>query len=338
MRIHLNIIFLQNYSITILLFLPLFLLTQACAAPDLKEEPGLIAFLSKDDFYVGHIYLMKTDGSAPYPLNSGLKEDGCPIWSPDGSKLLFLSDNDPTNIGGDNQSIYIIDVNGENLNRVVNNDLLFNNAGFSPDGTRIAFSALSHSTKYYIPNIFIMNSNGTELVQITNGPPTFDHPAWSPDGNYIAVISVDLLESPYNPTIMLLNTDGTLVATLADNPAITIEERKVYYSTAWSPDGKWIAYDFQIGSYSADIYIMKSDGSNKIPLTSAGERERNLSPSWSPSGNFIVFESNRDHYATPDIYDLYVMDYTGGNVIRLTDSLPNNSTGLGFCPAWQPQP
>ncbi|MDH5508310.1 MAG: DPP IV N-terminal domain-containing protein, partial [Anaerolineae bacterium] len=191
-----------------LLLVSLSLLLQACTAPGVKDEPGLIAFLMEESFLVGHIYLMKADGSTPYPLNTGLKEDGCPVWSADGSKLLFISDNDPTEVYSANQNLYIVDINNGNLTRISNNELIYSTASFSPDGKQIVFSATSDSTKYHFQNIYLMNIDGSDIVKITDAPPIFFYPVWSPIENYILVIAnyIDVDSSLYN--ILLLNPDG----------------------------------------------------------------------------------------------------------------------------------
>jgi Tol biopolymer transport system component len=58
----------------------------------------------------------------------------------------------------------------------------------------------------------------------------------------------------------------------------------------WSPDGKWICFDFGTDTHS-QIYVVDSEGRNAHALTS-GESE-NLVPSWSKDGAYIYFASNR---------------------------------------------
>lgn len=75
-----------------------------------------------------------------------------------------------------------------------------------------------------------------------------------------------------------------------------------------------IAYTVFPRKGRAHIFIMNSDGSGVRQLTHGHKISMHLS--WSPDGNEIVFASKRDGHQ----YDIYVMDASGENVIRLTDT------------------
>ena len=70
-----------------------------------------------------------------------------------------------------------------------------------------------------------------------------------------------------------------------------------YANPAWSPDGSKIAYNYILGN-NYSIWIMDSNGSNKVPLTKVdnnkfalkGTRWIDRDPRWSPDGSKIVFE------------------------------------------------
>jgi Tol biopolymer transport system component len=58
----------------------------------------------------------------------------------------------------------------------------------------------------------------------------------------------------------------------------------------WSPDGKWIAFDYHPAT-QGQIYLIDSEGRNVHAVTS-GNYE-NLVPGWSRDGTAVYFASNR---------------------------------------------
>jgi dipeptidyl aminopeptidase/acylaminoacyl peptidase len=59
----------------------------------------------------------------------------------------------------------------------------------------------------------------------------------------------------------------------------------------WSPDGKWIAFDYRSTTQAGQIYLIDSEGRNLRRLTS--DEYIDGVPSWSRDGKAIYFTSNR---------------------------------------------
>jgi TolB protein len=59
---------------------------------------------------------MNADGTNPIRLTNHEAGNGSPVWSPDSTKIVFISGRDG------NPEIYVIDVDGRNLVRLTNND------------------------------------------------------------------------------------------------------------------------------------------------------------------------------------------------------------------------
>lgn len=88
----------------------------------------------------------------------------------------------------------------------------------------------------------------------------------------------------------------------------------------WTPDGKQLIYSKSKNGEGSQIYLANADGTGEVQLTGKGERGpqlegSNLSPVLSPDGKQVAFISNRDRN-----YELYVMDISGQNARRLTNS------------------
>jgi len=278
----------------------------------LGDSSGKIAYsaCSSSDFTSCEIYVMNSDGSNPMRLTNDSRWDCCPAWSPDGTKIAFLSPGDG------NWEIYVMNADGSNLIRLTINSSTDGSPTWSPNGKKIAFDS---NRDHGSAEIYVMNADGTDPIQLTNTGDNVE-PAWSPDGTRIVF---QALLGFTNDEIYVMNSDGR-------NPIRLTTNDWQDACPAWSPDGTKIAFSAspkQDGNW--DIYVMNADGGPPIRLAVSGvSRAFPLCPAWSPDGTKIAFSSegtNRD-----DISEIYVMNADGTGLTGLTQ---NNGTG-GCCPAW----
>jgi Tol biopolymer transport system component/imidazolonepropionase-like amidohydrolase len=99
----------------------------------------------------------------------------------------------------------------------------------SPDGTRVAFTALNQLWTMKI---------GSKPRQITHDSFYKQSPAWSPDGKWLAYVS----DKDGTENIYLLN-----LSTGEEKP-LSLTDNSAQIFPAWSPDGKWIAFQDQTGA------------------------------------------------------------------------------------------
>jgi Tol biopolymer transport system component len=179
---------------------------------------------------------------------------------------------------------------------------------WSPDGSRIAFSAQSADGEM---EIHVMDADGSNVEQLTEGPGYL--PAWSPDGSRIVFVS----NRDGNDEIYVMDADGSNQTRLTDDPDEEL-------APVWSPDGTRIAFQSNRGGGN-EIFVMNAQGKNVRNLTDVpGSGE--FDPAWSPDGMRIAFASDRD--GNPEIY---VMNADGSGVARLT-----NDPAHDWNPAWAP--
>jgi TolB protein len=198
-------------------------------------------------------------------------------WSPDGSKLAFVS----TRSG--NSDIWVMGADGSSpVNLTPNTPAGDFEPAWSPDGARIAFT----STRDF-PNftgdinrayeIYTMNPDGTNIVRLTSNQLPDGDAAWSPLGNKLVYSRRDINDQTgaQNSEVYTMNADGTGVTNITNHSTAD-------FNPAWSPDGTRIAFvtyrDAGQGSNS-EIYFMDADGGFPTRVTnSAGIEERE--PDW----------------------------------------------------------
>jgi Tol biopolymer transport system component len=159
------------------------------------------------------LYIVNVDGSSLAQLTDPTNADVWPDWSPDGSKIAFLSN-----------SRAIATINPDGTGSVVLESSVPEGTtpSWSPDGTRLAFAINrddSVNCRYISPicnfEIYTMNADGSSPIRLTNNSVDDLSPVWSPDGTKIAFTS----RRDGNTDIYSMNADGTGQTRLTTDPA-----------------------------------------------------------------------------------------------------------------------
>ncbi|OPZ45111.1 MAG: translocation protein TolB [Euryarchaeota archaeon ADurb.BinA087] len=292
---------------TQVLFIGMIVCLFAMVVPVAALNEGTIAFCSERDG-IWEIYTMNPDGSGQVRLTTNTEYDFYPAWSPDGSRIAYMTDW-MTGLEGDNvREIYVMKADGTDPVRLTNNtaDDLF--PAWSPDGSKIAFTS-DRDGNY---EIYTMNADGTNQTRITSNVGT--QPSWSPDGSKIAFIS----NRDGYVDIYTMNADGT-------NPIRITNDVYTNSRPSWSPDGSKIVFASS-WSGGSGIYLMNADGTNMIPLNVSVWLVYDKQPSWSPDGSKITFTSDRDGND-----EIYTMNADGTNPIRLTTTEAREGASAWSC-------
>jgi Tol biopolymer transport system component len=257
------------------------LLTQGGSIRDANAEfsrdGGRVAFDRNISFHT-NIFVMNSDGTNPVSVttNTDMVANSDPSWSPDGTKLAFVSNRS----GQGKVEIWVVNVDGTGLARLTSAVQIGTSLGnpiyssdlspsWSPDGTRIAFS----SNREGIANreIYVMNADGSNQIRLTNTANDETNPTWSPDSQRLGFH----INGGPNFGINIMNSDGTNL----------IHVTNAGFSPAWSPDGTKFAFaGFDAGNnFRTALYLINVNGSNLVRITN--NSFDCSAPAWAPSSS-----------------------------------------------------
>ena len=222
----------------------------------------VFSHLEFDNF---EIYVMDADGGNRKNLSNNPVDDEDPDWSPDGTKIAFVSDrNDAA------YQIYVMDADGKNQIRLTDGPDAKREPDWSPDGGKIAFTVQDA-----IKHFEVMDADGQNRVRYEDRT---IQPSWSPDGQQIAFVS----PKDEGNEIYVMDADGQGLERVTHD----LVPKK---NPSFSPDGGRIAYwGEEEGFYH--IYVVGVDGKNLKRLTHNQENHRD--PAWSPDGGVIAYASS----------------------------------------------
>ena len=257
-----------------------------------------------------------------------------PDWSADGSRIAFTRqspcppDGTKNGLNGTCDLVFTMRRDGGDLRQLVpcgfdtrtpfpGNCVGVSHAGWSPDGSRLAFQYNLADRRYtgsynVQAGIWIVDADGTNLRQLTQRTPgtSWDFaPQWSPDGSRIAFFRLDL--GTLREAVFTVGTDGT------NQVRVTPAELDAA-NPNWSPDGRWIL--FNAGSFddASNVYKVRPDGTRLANLTRQGPGGFHyLSASFSPDGMKIA--TSRTPGTGPEgAADVVVMRADGSRVRPVT--------------------
>ena len=283
---------------------------KAVGSPEISPDGKWVAYTvsttdSAKDKSDGDIWMASWDGSRNIRVTSTPDGEGSPKWSPDGRYLSFLSSRQ----GGKGRQLWLLDHDGGEAQRVTELKTGIQEYEWSPDSKRI-------------------------VMVMSDVPPDADSSSKKPKP-----IVIDRYHFKNDADGYLDSTSSHLYLFDVATHTSTVLTPGPYEESdpAWSPDGKWIAFESTRvpgdldHSANSDIFVIeaRAGAEPKRITTFVGPDGGPLS--WSPDGSTIAYMQGSDaKFSAYNEYQLAVVPVAGGPARMLTESIDRPVTSPHF--------
>ena len=308
---------------------------EVAADLDISRDGNRVVFVRRSadvmsDRYRSSLWVVPHAGGEPRPLGDSGAYESFPRWSPDGRKILFLSNRN------ESLQLFVRWVDTGQEAQLTSGSEVPMGAMWSPDGSQIVFGMTvpdevepfakmpakpegadwgkapntirrliyRRDGEGYLEEahtqIFVLPAEGGTPRQLTRGSKDHEGPYdWNPDGTSVLFSAnlggADGEDPDYDPVESEVHeiriSDGKITTlTSRDGPDV---------GPGFSPDGKRIAYigfdDRKQGFQTTQLYIMERDGSRPRSLTAKLDRDID-SWTWSADGRglYVQYDDHGD--------------------------------------------
>jgi len=274
------------------------------------------------------LWMAATDGTNLRRITSGSFNDSSPVFSPDGKRIVFVSDRN-----GAESQLFVLPVEGGDPRKLTDFSLELSAPRFSPDGRWIAVTA------HVFPecgadsecNRKISDGLKDESLQVyTAERLLYRHwNSWR-NGAYAHILLVDA-------------DSGNVVKDMTpgewDSPTFSLSSDRGY---DFSPDSRQLCYvsnhdEDAASSTNADLWIVPIEGDideNSAVNLTALNHGWDGGPLYSPDGSTIAFRSQETPGYESALFRLALYDRRAKSVRYITDesNYDNWVTGLAWLP------
>src|SRR5439155_16118310 len=294
--------------------------------PEISPDGRWVAYTIREttwdeNAYETEIWLADVQAGASRQLTNAKKSSQSPAWSPDGSKLAFLSDRT------DKQQIYLINPQGGEAEAITSLEDGVGRFAWSSDGKRLAYTATDPKSaavkdrekKYGEFQIVDQDQRMTRLFVIdlatriaralTPDAFTVGSFAWSPDALRIA------FDHRVNNSPASSGSADISIVTVADaSLRKLVTQDGPDTNPTWSPDGSQIAFTTSMANpnyyYTNTVIATVPAGGGTPTVVTASFDENPSIVAWKPAALF--FSASQRTWAY-----LYGVDPASRTVARL---------------------
>jgi TolB protein len=232
-------------------------------SPRISPDNSKLAYssLGKEGWSV-RMYSFDLNRNVSFPTGAVGGSNLTPAWASDGSKIAFSSSR-----SGDSE-IWVAGQNGSDAHRVTSLKGPDVSPTWNPKTNgQIAFTGGRTGE----PQIYIMDQDGSNIQRMTDSGYAVS-PSWSPNGGMLT-FAWNRKYGPGDPG----GQDIYVLDIASKNWLQVTHESGNNDCPAWSPDGRHIVFQRQVGGHT-QIWSMLADGTQQRQLTRTGN---NSMPNWS---------------------------------------------------------
>ncbi len=274
------------------------------------------------DRNLSNIWVIDADGTNHRPVTTGHRNEFSPRWSPDGMRIIYISDQDGT------AQIYLRWMDNGQTAKLTNLQYPPGGISWSPDGKNLAFTSF-------------VSEQGPQIANIPAPPPgaKWADPAKVIDKLIYRFNGPGYLTPGYTHLFVLPAEGGTPRQISSGNfqhggAAFRASE------AVWTPDGKYLIMsanrnaDYEAEPLDTNLYEFSvADGSLK-QLTS--RKGPDGAPTISPDGKYIAFTGFDDRYQGYQINNLYLLERSTGKISMMPKDVAGYRDRDYYNPRWSP--
>jgi dipeptidyl aminopeptidase/acylaminoacyl peptidase len=308
-------------------------------SPEISPDGTLVAYTVRetnwdDNAYETEIWVADVRTGSTHQLTNGKKSSLSPAWSPDGTRLAFISDRT------DKRQLYVINPTAGEAAPLTSGEEGVGSFAWSPDGKSIAYTStepkpqrIKDREKKYgefevvdqdhrMTHLFVLDVTTKTTRPLTQGAFTVGRFAWSPTGAEIAFdhrINAD----PANG-----GTADISIVTVADGKMRDLVTQDGPDSNpVWSPDGARIAFESSMANpaymYSNRVIAtVPAAGGTPVVLSASFDEDPSI-VAWKNSGLYFAADERTYSY-------LFRLDPASKTVTKIAapDQTVNSSFSL----------